>query len=93
VRGWGDCDTKTGLLASILSNWPGMKLVGVSVPGHYLMGVLRIPDKRDVFVEYDGLQYVLVEPAGPAWLPPGSVSDFTTNLLQSPEGYHIDAFF
>ncbi len=93
VVGWGDCDTKTGLLASILSNWGQMKMVGVGVPGHYLMGVLLIPDKGDLFLEYQGLQYVLVEPAGPAWMPPGQVGEQTMSLLNSREGYKIEPFF
>ncbi|UPT72463.1 MAG: hypothetical protein M0D55_10775 [Elusimicrobiota bacterium] len=93
VVGWGDCDTKTGLLGSILSNWSQMKMVGVGVPGHYLMGVLLIPEKGDLFLEYQGLQYVLVEPAGPAWMPPGQVGEETMNLLNSREGYKIEPFF
>ena len=93
VVGWGDCDTKTGLLASLLSNWAQMRMVGVSVPGHYLMGVLLIPEKGDLFLEYEGLQYVLVEPAGPAWLPPGQVGEETNILLGGREGYRIEPFF
>ncbi len=93
VVGWGDCDTKTGLLGSILSNWSQMRMVGVGVPGHYLMGVLLIPEKGDLFLEYKGLQYVLVEPAGPAWMPPGQVSEQTVALLNSREGYKIEPFF
>ena len=57
------------------------------------MGVLQIPDQGDVFIEYQGLKYVLVEPAGPAWLPPGRVGDETTAKLNAPDGYKIDAFF
>ena len=91
--GWGDCDTKTGLIASILSNWAQMKMVGVSVPGHYLMWVLLIPEKGDLFLEYQGLQYVLIEPAGPAWLPPGQVGEETTQLLNGREGYKIEPFY
>ena len=93
LLGWGDCDTKTALLASILGNWAQMRMVGVSVPGHYLMGVLQIPDRGDVFVEHEGLQYVLVEPAGPAWLPPGQVAEETLVQLQAAEGYKIEPFF
>jgi hypothetical protein len=91
--GWGDCDTKTGVLASILANWPQMKMVGVSVPGHFLMGVLQTPEKGDTFLEYQGLQYVLVEPAGPAWLPPGRVGEETSALIGGREGYKIEPFF
>lgn len=93
VLGWGDCDTKTALVASILSNWAQMRMVGISVPGHYLMAVLQIPDKGDMFVEYKGLQYVLLEPAGPAWLPPGHVGDESVALLGGSDGYKIYPFF
>lgn len=91
--GWGDCDTKTGLLASILANWPHMRMVGIAVPKHYLLALLRIPGKGDLFVEHEGLQYVLIEPAGPAWLAPGSVSPDTEALLAGSEGYQIEPFF
>jgi hypothetical protein len=93
LKGWGDCDTKTALLASILANWPQNRMVGVALPGHYLMAVLRIPDKGDAFVEYNGLQYVLIEPAGPAWLPPGRVADSTVALLESSDGQRIDPLY
>ena len=93
LKGWGDCDTKTALLSSILVNWPQMRAVGVAVPGHYLMGVLRIPNKGDAFVEYDGLQYVLIEPAGPAWLPPGQIAQSTLTLLEAGDGFKIEPFF
>lgn len=93
VLGWGDCDTKTAMVASLLSNWSQMRMVGLSVPGHYLMAILQIPDKGDMFVEYQGLQYVLLEPAGPAWLPPGHVGDDSVALLNGSDGYKIYPFF
>lgn len=93
VQGWGDCDTKTALASSILSNWPQIRMIGVSVPGHYLMGVLQIPGKRDLFVEYQGLKYVLLEPSGPAWLPPGRVADETVAKLKAGDGFSLQPFF
>lgn len=93
LGGWGDCDTKTALVASILGSWSGMRLVGIAVPGHYLMAIRRIPAKGDAFVEYNGLEYVLIEPAGPAWLEPGRVGRTTTTLMQGAEGYKIEPFF
>ena len=93
LSGWGDCDTKTALVASILGSWSGMRLVGIVVPGHYLMAIRRIPAKGDAFVEYNGLEYVLIEPAGPAWLVPGTVGKTTTALMQGAEGYKIEPFF
>ena len=93
MRGWGDCDSKTGLLASVLANWPQLRMVGIAVPDHYLMAILRIPGKGDAFVEYQGLQYVLVEPAGPAWLPPGTVGADTLPMLQASDGFRVEPFF
>ncbi len=93
LGGWGDCDTKTALLAGILSSWKGMRMVGVAVPGHYLMAIRRLPGKGDIFVRYEGLEYVLVEPAGPAWLEPGRVGVHTTELLAGAEGYKVEPFF
>lgn len=93
LLGWGDCDTKTGVMASLLANWPHMRMVGVAVPKHYLLGVLLIPEKGDLYLEYQDLRYVLVEPAGPAWLPPGRVTDGTVALLNSREGYQLEPFF
>jgi len=93
LSGWGDCDTKTGLLASILGNWNTLRMVGIAVPGHYLMAIRRLPGKGDVFVRYEGLEYVLVEPAGPAWLEPGTIGTATTALLAGEEGYRVEPFF
>ncbi len=81
MEGRGDCDAKSALLAAILLNWDKVKLVGVGMPGHYLLGILQHPGRGDAYVEYDGLTYVLMEPSGPAWLPPGVVSDFTLKKL------------
>ena len=93
LGGWGDCDTKTGTLASILRNWVQMRMVGLALPEHYLLAILRIPNKGDLFIEYQGLQYVVVEPAGPAWLAPGTVAEHTQNLLEASQGYRIEPFF
>ena len=93
MLGWGDWHTKTGDGNLILSNWAQMRMVGISVPGHYLMAVLQIPDKGDMFVEYQGLQYILLEPAGPGWFPPGQVAEETSAQLGGSDGYQIYPFF
>lgn len=90
TKGKGDCDTKTALLASILLNWDRMNLIGITVPGHYLMGILHNPAKGDAFIEYNGLRYILVEPAGPAWLPPGTISARTSEKLNTHDGLRIE---
>ncbi|MBI4347681.1 MAG: hypothetical protein HY553_12560 [Elusimicrobia bacterium] len=90
--GQGDCDTKTGVIGCILINWPNLRLVGLAIPGHYLMGVHRIPAKGEYFVEHEGLPYVMIESAGPAWLPPGTVGDLTENYLRSGRLFAIQPF-
>jgi hypothetical protein len=92
AKGRGDCDTKSALLASILLNWSKMKLVGVGVPDHYLMAMLANPAKGDAFVEYQGLRYVLMEPAGPAWLPPGAVGPLTSAVLAAGTPLALEPF-
>jgi len=92
AKGRGDCDTKSALLASILLNWGKMKLVGVGVPDHYLMAMLANPAKGDAFVEYQGLRYVLMEPAGPAWLPPGVVGPATSAVLAAGTPLALEPF-
>ncbi len=90
AAGKGDCDSKTALLAATLLSWDNIRLVGVGVPNHYLLGILRNPAKGEMFVEYEGLHYVLVEPAGPGWLPPGSVGRNTLDLLNAGDGVMIE---
>jgi len=92
LRGKGDCDTKTALLASILLNWNRMNLIGLNVPNHYLMGILRNPAKGDVYIDYNGLRYVLLEPAGPAWLSPGMVGSDTKSILKTGMNIKIEPF-
>lgn len=91
IEGRGDCDAKAALLASILLNWDKVKLVGVGVPGHYLLGILQLPAKGDAFVEFEGLTYVLMEPSGPAWVPPGIISDYTLKWLDSRDQVILEA--
>jgi hypothetical protein len=92
VDGWGDCDTKSALLATVLASWRGIRGVGVALPKHYLIGIARIPRQGDLFVEHGGIQYVLIEPAGPAWLPPGTVGDDTVAMLNAASGIPIQPF-
>jgi len=73
-------------------NWDQMQAVGVGVPGHYLMGIYAIPDPGEHFVEHRGLTYVLMEPAGPRWSPPGEIGEETEARLNLTEGVFIEPF-
>jgi hypothetical protein len=91
-NGKGDCDSKTGLVASLLKNFSGARMIGINIPDHYLMGVARIPQRGEAFIQYAGEPYVLLETAGPAWLPPGHLSDYSRALIGTMRDVRIDPF-
>jgi hypothetical protein len=92
-QGYGDCDTKSALLASILQNLSGSKIIGVHVPRHYLLGIARAPQPGEAFLEYQGQPYVLLEASGPAARPLGAVSKTTQIALDAGQGIRIDPMF
>jgi hypothetical protein len=91
--GLGDCDSKSALLAGMLAHFSGIRMIGVHIPKHYLVGVARVPRHGDAFIEYKGQPYVLMEAAGPAWRPPGNISDATRDALSTLQGVRIDPLF
>lgn len=91
--GFGDCDSKSALLAAILTNFPGMRMIGVHVPRHYLVGVARVPRPGDAFIEYRGEPFVLIEPSGPGRLPPGMIAPTTQAALATMQDVRIDPLF
>jgi hypothetical protein len=54
------------------------------------MGVQRIPGTRDAYVEVKGLPYVLLEPAGPGALPPGTGGEHTLAYLKAGGSYTVE---
>jgi hypothetical protein len=91
--GFGDCDTKSALLAAVMTNFPGMRMIGVHVPRHYLVGLARVPRPGDAFIEYQGEPFVLIEPSGPARLPPGQIGPTTQAALATMSEVRIDPLF
>lgn len=93
AKGYGDCDTKSALLAAILRELGDWKLVGVRVPDHYLLGLAREPRPGEAYIEHAGERYVLIEAAGPAQRAPGEVADRTRLALARGEELRIDPLF
>ena len=91
--GLGDCDSKSALLAAMLAHFSGVRMVGVHIPKHYLVAVARVPRHGDAYIEYQGEPFVLMEAAGPAWRPPGMISDQTRDALRTMQGVRIDPLF
>ena len=89
-KGYGDCDTKSALLAAVLANLGESGIIGVRVPNHYLLGVARQPREGDVHLEFRGQPYVLIEAAGPAARRPGDVARLTRTALSRGAPIRID---
>lgn len=64
--GWSDCDSKSMLMAAILSfdEYFHDKLAMITVPGHALLGIEMIPRPFEKYVNFRGRKYVYAEPVG-----------------------------
>ena len=71
--GFGDCDTKSAVLAALLSHVAEMKVVMLVGLGHAFVGVSIEPESGDRYIERDGQRYVLIETTTP-W-PIGRIAD------------------
>jgi hypothetical protein len=63
--GWGDCDTKSVLLASMLANAGNVGTIMVVGNGHAFLGFRGIPRRGQRYVEVNGVNYILVETTTP----------------------------
>ncbi len=72
--GWGDCDSKALLFASILKHFPQQNMIAVHTPGHYLTAVESVPRPYQDFITYQGKRYVFCESAGPGRFPLGYIN-------------------
>ncbi len=73
-RGYGDCDTKSALLAALILNIKPGRIIGLQLPNHYLLGIERHPRTGQASIRYQGRDFVLVEASGPAMRAPGQIS-------------------
>lgn len=64
--GWADCDSKSLLMATILTLDPYFKdkLAMILVPGHALLGIEGLPQTYDETYEYRNRTFVVAEPTG-----------------------------
>lgn len=78
----GDCDTKSVAMASLLATLlPNLRSAIVLIPGHALLAVDLPPGPGDRGLRHEGRDYTLIEPVGPALLPPGQISQRTRAAL------------
>lgn len=80
----GDCDSKVTLMASMLAQlFPELPQAMVFVPGHTMLGVALPAGPGDETLSWEGLRYLLMEPTGPAQLPPGQLALTSKTLIDS----------
>jgi hypothetical protein len=93
LYGSGDCDTKAALLAALLSNYPGTRILGVEISGHYLLGISQKPARGDAYIRFQGRKYILFEPAGPSAIIAGEIADETESFFKQGRPYTVERLF
>ncbi|QSR49744.1 transglutaminase domain-containing protein [Aeromonas veronii] len=82
----GDCDSKVTLMAAMLAQlFPELKQAMVFVPGHALLAVDLPAKPGDVTLNWQGQNYLLLEPTGPATLPAGQIASTSKTLVDSKQ--------
>jgi hypothetical protein len=72
----GDCDSKTVLMASLIRSLiPDVKMTMVFLPNHALLGIVLPFRTNEQTIDIDGLDYLLMEPTGPAKIPLGEIAN------------------
>jgi hypothetical protein len=80
----GDCDSKSVLMASLIrSLLPDVKLVMIYLPQHALLGISLPTRSNEKTFSFDGSDYLLMEPTGPAVMPLGSIATTTNSAINS----------
>jgi hypothetical protein len=78
----GDCDSKTVLMASLVrSLLPEAKMAMIFLPKHALLGI-ALPFRTDEqTLKIDGIDYLLMEPTGPAKTPLGEIANLSAGYI------------
>ncbi len=71
VNMFSDCDSKSILMACIVTHFQNHDLIYIHVPGHLLMGYRGVPGPYDHSISYKNHDYLFMEPAGTARLAIG----------------------
>jgi hypothetical protein len=72
----GDCDSKTVLMASLIRSLiPDVKMTMVFLPNHALLGIVLPFRTNEQTLDIDGMDYLLMEPTGPAKIPLGEIAN------------------
>ena len=78
LQNQGDCDSKATFLAALMRAYSdGVRQQMVLLPEHALLAVAITPQEHEKTVSKDGIEYVLLEAAGPGYFDIGEVADTT----------------
>lgn len=78
----GDCDSKSALTASLIrSLLPGAKMVMIYLPNHALLGISLPFRTSERTLRIEGVDYLLMEPTGPANMRLGEISDLSEGAI------------
>jgi hypothetical protein len=82
--GWSDCDSKSLLMAAILSYHPYFhdRLAMILVPGHALLGIEMLPRPYEKYATHRGRKYVYAEPVGVVRTPLGQTNSPYSNSIR-----------
>lgn len=83
INTWGDCDSKSILMATLLSFDQELydKIAMILVPGHALLGLRLIPGPYERYIDYRGSRYIYAEPVGLARSPLGKTNSPYSNAI------------
>lgn len=72
----GDCDSKVTLIAAIYrALMPRIQMKLVFIDNHALLAMNIEPEADELTIAVDGVNYILLEPTGPAMMKAGEVSE------------------
>lgn len=82
-NGWADCDSKSLLMATILSydSYFKDKMAIILVPGHALLGIEGMASPYDETYKYQNRTFIVAEPTGPGRTPFGRKNSPYSRLI------------
>ena len=89
-NGWGDCDSKSVLLASLFANIGKTSTIFVEGNRHVFIGVAGVPGRNDHFVEHRNIKYILIEATSPWLIGKIPKKNFQAMLSKQLKVYRVD---
>jgi len=88
----GDCDSKMTLTATILrALMPRIDMAMIYIDQHAFIGIAIPAEANEISIEYQGVNYLLAEPTGPALYKLGTLAP-ESELAINQERYVVEEF-